>query len=155
LHCCIEQGRNTARDRLKRIFSGVLALTALASGKGMKAWPGQQSTESAPLVKPAVDGVLDLFKQRPVVAAGRLSLFAQEESFYSSLVRDPRFAESVGNVVVEFGGEVSRALSIAILPAKTCRITELRKVWTETAGWVPGLRLSVMSTSSLMCAPRT
>src|ERR1700747_1239356 len=82
---------------------GFLGLTALVSGKGLKAGPGQQSTQSAPLVKPAVDGVLDLFKQRPVVALGDFHGLAQEESFYSSLVRDPRFAESVGNVVVEFG----------------------------------------------------
>ncbi len=117
---------------------GVLALMALVSGKGMKAWPGQQSTESAPLVKPAVDGVLDLFKQRPVVALGDFHWLAQEESFYSSLVRDPRFAESVGNVVVEFGGEVSQGIIDRYVAGENVPLTELRKVWTETAGWVPG-----------------
>lgn len=70
--------------------------------------PVSPPEESAPWVKPAIDGVLDLFKQRSVVALGDAHGLAQEEIFYSALVRDPRFADEVGNVVVEFGGETSQ-----------------------------------------------
>ncbi|HEV2175312.1 MAG TPA: hypothetical protein VGR71_17185, partial [Nitrospira sp.] len=58
----------------------------------------------APRVASGVDGVLDLFKQKSVVALADAHGLAQEEAFYSALVRDPRFAKDVGNVVVEFGG---------------------------------------------------
>lgn len=120
------------------ILGAVLAMMALLSPKGMIAVPGQQSTESAPSVKPAVDGVLDLFKQKPVVALGDFHYLAQEETFYSVLVRDQRFAESVGNVVVEFGGEASQGIIDRYVAGENVPVTELRKVWTETAGWVPG-----------------
>jgi len=62
---------------------------------------------------------------------------AQEESFYSSLVRDPRFAESVGNVVVSSAVRSPRALSIAILPAKRADHRTSEGLDGD-AGWVPG-----------------
>ena len=120
------------------ILAAVLAMTVLLSGKRMKAVPVQLSTDSPPSVKPAVDGVLDLFKQKPVVALGDFHWLAQEESFYSAIVRDPRFAESVGNVVVEFGGEASQGIIDRYVAGENVPVAELRKVWTETAGWVPG-----------------
>ena len=52
--------------------------------------------------------MLDLFQHKSVVALADDHGLAQEEVFYSALVRDPRFAEEVGNVVVEFGGEASQ-----------------------------------------------
>lgn len=120
------------------ILASVVAMTALLFANGMRAGPDQESTGLAPSVKPAVDGVLDLFKQRPVVALGDFHSLAQEESFYTALVRDPRFADSVGNVVVEFGGEVSQGIIDRYVAGENVPLTELRKVWTETAGWVPG-----------------
>src|SRR5436190_10317774 len=90
---------------------GTLVLTSavLLLGKAMLAAPSKQSSaESAPWVKPAVDGVLDLFQHKSVVALADDHGLAQEEVFYSALVRDARFAEQVGNVVVEFGGEASQ-----------------------------------------------
>lgn len=52
----------------------------------------QPAGERAPEVKPAIDGMLDLFKDKPVVALGDYHGLAQEEVFYSTLIRDPRFA---------------------------------------------------------------
>lgn len=117
----------------------VLVATLLPSEKAMRADPDRQdAADSASSVKPAVDGVLDLFKQKPVVALGDFHWLAQEEMFYSTLIRDRRFAESVGNVVVEFGGEASQGIVDRYVAGEDVPATELRKVWTETAGWVPG-----------------
>src|SRR5690242_3252502 len=65
----------------------------------------QSAAERSPEVKAAIDGVLDLFQQKPVVVLCDDHGLAQEEAFYSALVRDPRFAANIGNIVVEFGGE--------------------------------------------------
>ena len=70
------------------ILVSVLALTALLSAKVMRVSPNQQSAKLAASIKPAVDGVLDLFKFRPVVALSDFHWLAQEERFYSALVRD-------------------------------------------------------------------
>jgi hypothetical protein len=108
----LHPSRETIRYRIasNAILASFLAMTALLSGKEMRVGPDQQSTESAESIKPAGDGVLDLFKQRAVVALGNFHWLAQEESFYCTPVRDPRFAGSVGNVVVEFGGKASQGI---------------------------------------------
>src|SRR5580700_3059362 len=56
-----------------------------------------------PTVRPAIDGILAGFQNHPLVAIGNQEDSAQQEDFYAALVRDPRFARDVGNVVVEFG----------------------------------------------------
>jgi hypothetical protein len=57
-----------------------------------------------PTVSPAIDGVLAAFQTHALVGIGDKHNLAQELDFYGALVRDPRFAQQVGNVVVEFGG---------------------------------------------------
>jgi hypothetical protein len=96
------------------------------------------TSEQAPQVKPAIDGVLDLFKQKQVVALGDFHGVAQEEAFYSALVRDPRFAEQVGNVVVEFGGSAAQGIIDRYVNGEDVPFTELRHVWTDVVGWLPG-----------------
>jgi hypothetical protein len=97
-----------------------------------------QSAVAAPDVKAAIDGVLGLFQQRPVVVLCDDHGLAEEEVFYSLLVRDPRFAATVGNVVVEFGGEAYQGTIDRYVAGEDVPIEELRRVWTETPGWVPG-----------------
>jgi hypothetical protein len=82
--------------------------------------------------------VLDLFRQKSVVALGDAHGLAQEEAFYIALIRDPRFAEEVGNVVVEFGGEASQDIIDRYVNGADVPLTEFRRVWTETVGWIPG-----------------
>jgi hypothetical protein len=118
------------------LFFAVRLLTAFGA---LSANPSSQpAAASAPQVKSAVDGVLDLFRQKSVVALGDAHGLAQEEMFYGALIRDPRFAENVGNVVVEFGGEASQEIIDRYVAGGNVPLTELRKVWTETAGWIPG-----------------
>ena len=82
--------------------------------------------------------MFDLFKQKPVVALGDFHGLAQEEVFYSTLVRDPRFAEQVGNVVVEFGGSIAQDIVNRYVNGEEVSFTELRRVWTDEVGWLPG-----------------
>lgn len=123
------------------VISGVAARRALAQAPARTQRPipiGSHSTVPAPRVESATDGVLDLFKQKSVVAIGDVHGLAQEEAFYGGLIRDPRFAEEVGNVVVEFGGEASQDIIDRYVNGADVPLTELRRVWTETVGWIPG-----------------
>lgn len=117
----------------------ILAGIALVLGDAARAAPsGRPTSEPAPQVKPAVDGVFDLFKQKRVVALGDFHGVAQEEAFYCALVRDPRFAEQVGNVVVEFGGSAAQDIIDRYVNGGEVPLTELRHVWTDVVGWLPG-----------------
>jgi hypothetical protein len=99
---------------------------------------GPPDSEPEPHVKPAIDGVLDLFKHVPVVALGDWHGLAQEELFYDALVHDPRFAKQVGNVVVEFGGSEAQDIIDRYASGKDVPFAELRHVWTDVVGWLPG-----------------
>jgi hypothetical protein len=112
---------------------------ALPLGKfAVAGLPKHQADEPSPQVKSAVDGVLDLFQHKSVVALGDFHGMAQEEAFYSALIRDPRFAEQVGNVVVEFGGKSAQNVIDRFVNGEDVPFTELRHIWTEVVGWIPG-----------------
>jgi hypothetical protein len=117
----------------------ILAAIAFPFGNVARTGPARPpASEPAPQVKPAIDGVLDLFKQKQVVALGDFHGVAQEEDFYSALVRDPRFAEQVSNVVVEFGGSEAQDIIDRYVSGEDVPFTELRHVWTDVVGWLPG-----------------
>jgi hypothetical protein len=108
----------------------IVAIVAVPSGPA--------HATAAPQVSFAVDGVLALFQQKSVVALGDAHGLAQEEDFYSTLIRDPRFAERVGNVVVEFGGESAQETIDRYVAGEDVPFTDLRRVWTDVVGWFPG-----------------
>jgi hypothetical protein len=112
----------------------MLALTVSPSVKATRASSSDANAEPAPQVKTAVDGIFDLFQQKPVVALGDAHGMAQEEAFYSVLVRDPRFAEQIGNVVVEFGGSSAQKIIDRYVAGEDVPFTELRRVWTDVVG---------------------
>lgn len=62
---------------------------------------------------------------------------AQEEDLYAALVRSPRFASEVGNVVVEFGDAAQQQTLDRYLSGEDVPFGELRKVWADTVGWLP------------------
>lgn len=68
------------------------------------AQPNNQAAEIVPVkVEPALDGVFKAFKNNSVVALGDPHGLAAQMDFYTAVVRDPRFARDVRNLVVEFG----------------------------------------------------
>ncbi|MGA7624546.1 MAG: hypothetical protein WCA91_13305 [Candidatus Acidiferrales bacterium] len=128
----------TARNRSA---VGVILTLALALAFGKSGMAGQSQPpvdEPSPQVRSAVDGVLDLFRQKSVVALGDFHGMAQEEAFFGALIRDPRFADRVGNVVVEFGGKSAQNVIDRFANGEDVPFAELRHIWTDVVGWVPG-----------------
>jgi hypothetical protein len=121
---------------LASVIAGGVVLVAGNARKAPRAVQGSSVQE--PEVRRANDGVFELFKQKPVVALADFHGLAQEEDFYSDLVRDPRFASQVGNVVVEFGGSISQGIIDRYVNGADVPFTELRRVWTDEVGWLPG-----------------
>ncbi|HJT42932.1 MAG TPA: hypothetical protein VJ750_05465 [Rhizomicrobium sp.] len=90
-----------------------------------------------PTVSPAIDGILAAFQSHALVGIGDKHSLTQQLDFYGALVRDPRFAQQVGNVVVEFGGAAHQDIIDRYVAGDPVPYTELRKVWTDVVGWVP------------------
>ena len=80
------------------ILTCVLFCGHLLRGQSMTTASPQQS------IVPGTDGIFLAFQTHSVVGIADWHGLAQEEDFYIDLIRDPRFAKEVGNVVVEFGG---------------------------------------------------
>lgn len=97
-----------------------------------------QTAVAAPEAAPAVDGVLQAFHDHELVAIGDNHAMAEEGAFYTALVRDARFAATVQDVVVEFGGGGHQAVMDRYLNGETVPYDQLRLVWTDGAGFVPG-----------------
>jgi hypothetical protein len=88
-------------------------------------------------VEPALDGVFSAFKTHPIIALGDAHGLDAQMDFYTTVVRDPRFARDVRNLVVEFGASSQQTVIDRYLAGETVPYVELRKVWNDTVGWVP------------------
>ncbi len=88
-------------------------------------------------IQPAVDGILQAFRTHSLVGLGDDHGLAQELEFYAALIRDPRFAREVGNVVVEFGASGRQDVIDRYVAGENLRYTELRTAWSDTIGWIP------------------
>lgn len=97
----------------------------------------QSENVSPPTVSPAADGIFAAFQRRPIVALSDDHGMAQEEDFYALLARDKRFPDAVGNVVVEFGDAAQQATLDRYLAGDAIPYEDLRKVWSDTVGWIP------------------
>jgi hypothetical protein len=89
------------------------------------------------VVLPAVDGIFNAFRTHALVGLGDDHGLALGMDFYAALVRDPRFASEVGNVVVEFGAGGRQDVIDRYVAGGTVPYTQLRTVWTDTVGWIP------------------
>lgn len=92
--------------------------------------------QPSPVVRPGFDGIFEAFQTHPLVGLGETHRRAQEIDFYTALIRDPRFARDVGNVVVEFGGAAHQDIIDRYVAGEDVPYQELRKVWTDTVGWI-------------------
>lgn len=128
--------------RLSWLASGAalsLAMVLGAPAYGQARGPANDQTASAAgvTVEPALDGVFRVFESHPIVALADAHGLAEQMEFYTAVVRDPRFARDVRNVVVEFGASSQQPVIDRYLAGETVPYTELRKVWNETVAWVP------------------
>src|SRR5690606_11775228 len=117
------------------LLATVLSSPACAQ---VTAQPDARVGDAVPVqVEPALDGVFRAFETHPVVALGDPHGLAEQMDFYAAVVRDPRFARDVRNLVVEFGASSQQAVIDRYLAGETVPYAELRKVWNDTVGWTP------------------
>lgn len=90
-----------------------------------------------PKVVNAADGIFAAFDGHPLVGLGEWHGLAQELDFYSTLLRDPRFAAQVGNIVLEVGDAAQQSVIDRYVAGEDVPYTELRRVWADTVGWFP------------------
>jgi hypothetical protein len=103
---------------------------------------GLMSSASAappPKVVSAADGIFAAFQSHPLVGLGEWHGLAQEYDFYATLLRDPRFAAQIGNVVLEVGDAAQQSVIDRYVAGEDVPYTELRKVWGDTVGWFPSV----------------
>jgi hypothetical protein len=95
------------------------------------------SRAADPVVRPALDGIFAAFDTHPLVGLGDLHELANEEAFYATVVRDPRFAATVGNVVAEFGASQHQNILDRYVAGEDVPYREISKVWRNTVAWTP------------------
>jgi hypothetical protein len=97
----------------------------------------QSPTSPPPIVCSAADGIFAIFQSHPLIGLGDYHGLAQEEDFFTALIRDKRFAENVGNVVVEFGDAAQQNTLDRYLAGEDVPYDQLRRVWSDVVGWTP------------------
>jgi hypothetical protein len=80
-----------------------------------------------------INGILDAFQSHQLVALGEgLHGNNQSHAFRLALVRDPRFATVVNDIVVEFGSARYQAVMDRFIRGGDVPERELRKAWQDT-----------------------
>ncbi len=92
-----------------------------------------------PTVMSATDGIFEAFKTHPLVGLGEMHGLAQEFEVYFALVRDPRFAAEVGNIILETGSASNQGIVDRYVNGEHVPYPELRKVWADTVGVSPAV----------------
>src|SRR5690606_37278715 len=106
-------------------YNSLLAVLSCSIGSDFR----NASVAQAGPAQPAIDGVLAAFETHPLVAIADAHGLYEEELFYADLVRDPRFAPDVGNVVVEFGAASLQPVIDRYVNGEAVSYSELRQVW--------------------------
>jgi hypothetical protein len=111
-----------------RLLTSLLSLAALVP---------QTWAQKTPATVPAADGIFAALVTHPLVGIGEWHGLAQETDFYAALIRDPRFARDVGNIVLETGSASQQAVVDSYVNGERVPYVELRKVWSDAVGWLP------------------
>jgi hypothetical protein len=118
-------------------FSLATVLCSPASAQVAARLDDQAAIAGSVKVEPALDGLFRTFGSYPVVALGDPHGLTEQMDFYAAVVRDPRFARDVRNVVVEFGASSQQKVIDRYVAGEAVPYVELRKVWNDTVGWSP------------------
>jgi hypothetical protein len=96
--------------------------------------PPDPSTKPStdPIATDAVDGILAMFADAPIVAIGEYHGWVLEHEFFARLVCDPRFAETVDEIVVEFGNARLQPILDAYVAGDTVGLADLASVWRQS-----------------------
>ena len=85
-----------------------------------------------PIASPAVDGVLAMYADVSIVAIGERHGWSLQHDLFAQLVCDPRFAETVDDIVVEFGNARLQPILDAYVNGDEVTAAELASVWRES-----------------------
>lgn len=102
-------------------------------------WSAKAPAGAPPAVSNATDGVFAAFRSHPLVGLAEAHGWAQQLDFYSDLLRDPRFARDIGNVVLETGSATQQDIVDRHVNGEYVPYAILRKVWADTVGWRPAV----------------
>src|SRR5436190_21421553 len=124
----------------RRIFASVTVLTTLICAHA----PNPVSAEEKIPLKLAIPvepiaAIVDAFRSHRIVALGDNHGNEQGHKFRLSLIRDPRFAAAVDDIVVEFGSARYQDLMDRFVRGDQVSDDSLRQVWQNTTatgtGW--------------------
>ena len=113
----------------------LLAMSLLAAHGAGGAAAGQTPPPAVP-VEP-IAAILAAFERHAIVAIGDPHGNEQAHEFRLALVRDPRFAETVDDIVVEWGNALYQDVADRFVDGGDVSEAELRQVWRNTTQ--PGL----------------
>jgi hypothetical protein len=111
---------------MKQVMLGVLLLVSSVAAAA------QQSTPPPAVPIDAITGILGAFKTHDVVAISDAHGNTQAQDFLISLVRDRRFAETVNDVVVEWGSARYQDVIDRFTNGENVPYDVLRRVWRDT-----------------------
>jgi hypothetical protein len=81
-----------------------------------------------------IEAIVGAFRTHSLVAIGEDHGNEQEHAFLRTLVRDPRFAATVNDIVVEFGNSRYQDLIDRFMRGEQVGNDVLRRVWQDTTG---------------------
>lgn len=107
--------------------------TALVRGSTPRGFEGQQGPPARAVPGDAITTILDAFRSHSVVALGEGPHGNQQgHVFRLSLVRDPRFAMLVNDIMVEFGSGRYQDVMDRFVRGEDVPYDTLRRVWQDT-----------------------
>jgi hypothetical protein len=105
-------------------LSVVIALAAVTAG-------GHQTAAPPAVPVEAIGGIIDAFRTHQVVALSDAHRNEQAHAFLLSLVRDPGFAATVNDIVVEFGTSRYQDVIDRFVRGEDIPYESLRRVWQD------------------------
>lgn len=110
----------------------IVALLCASATHGLadaqRAIPGISAVPIEPIT-----GILEMFKTHDVVALSEGNHGNEQgHAFRLALIRDPRFAAAVNDIVVEFGNAHYQGVIDRFVQGEQVAYEELRKVWQDT-----------------------
>jgi hypothetical protein len=114
-------------------MTGSVSLSALAVILALGSFAPAQPRPSRPAmpIEP-ISAIVQQFKSHAVVALGDNEASVQGSEFRIKLVRDPRFATVVNDIVVEFGNSRYQDLVDRFMRGEEITPESLRHVWQDT-----------------------
>jgi hypothetical protein len=121
--------KTPGRSRLRLVVPVILCAAAIEGLAGAQpAIPGIPAVPIEPIT-----GILEMFKTHDVVALSEGSHGNEQgHAFRLALIRDPRFAATVNDIVVEFGNALYQDVIDRFVQGEQVAYEELRKVWQDT-----------------------